>query len=126
MGGLGGPLERAIMNALWEAPGGLRVRELLVKVNEDADKPLAYNTVQTVAERLARKGLLRRAADGQAFRYLPTRTRDEHAVELMLDALTESSDHAVMLARFVESVDPQDARHLFDALRERATDEPGT
>jgi predicted transcriptional regulator len=126
MAGLAGPLERAIMDTLWGAPGPLRVRELLTRINEHADRPLAYNTVQTVAERLARKGLLRRIPDGQAFRYTPTRTREEHAVELMLEALTESSDHGAMLTRFAESVDPEDARHLFQALRHRTADEPGT
>jgi predicted transcriptional regulator len=113
------------MDALWEAPGPLRVRELLTELNEAADKRLAYNTVQTVTERLARKGLLQRTTDGQAFRYAPTRTREEHAVELMLGALTESPDHGAMLARFAESVAPEDAQYLLDALHRRTADGPG-
>ncbi|MEU5991907.1 BlaI/MecI/CopY family transcriptional regulator [Spirillospora sp. NPDC047418] len=123
--GLGGALERSIMDVLWDAPGPLRVRELLAKLNEDADKALAYNTVQTVAERLAQKGLLRRTPDGTAFRYAPTRAREEYAVELMLDALTESDDHGSILARFAEAVPPEDARHLLDALRQRTSGEQG-
>ncbi|MDA8368353.1 MAG: BlaI/MecI/CopY family transcriptional regulator [Nocardiopsaceae bacterium] len=120
--GLSGSLERSIMDVLWEAPSPLRVRELLAKLNENADKALAYNTVQTVAERLAQKGLLQRTQDGLAFRYAPTRAREEYAVELMLDALTESPDHGSILARFAESVPPEDARHLLDALRRRTSD----
>ncbi|MFD0855015.1 BlaI/MecI/CopY family transcriptional regulator [Actinomadura adrarensis] len=122
--GLGGPLERAVMDVLWAAPGPLRVRELLARLNETAERPLAYNTVQTVAERLAHKGLLARTPDGLAFRYGPTRTREEYVAELMLDALTESSDHGAVLARFAEGVAPEDARELFEALRRRASGEP--
>jgi predicted transcriptional regulator len=122
MAGLGGSLERSIMDVLWAAPAPLRVRELLTKLNEDADKKLAYNTVQTVAERLAQKGLLRRTQDGLAFRYTPARAREEYAVDLMLVALTEAPDHGAILARFAESVPPEDARHLLDALRRRTSD----
>ncbi|QKW40139.1 BlaI/MecI/CopY family transcriptional regulator [Actinomadura sp. NAK00032] len=110
------------MDVLWRAPEPLRVRELLAKLNEDSDKGLAYNTVQTVAERLAQKGLLRRTQDGTAFRYGPTRAREEYAVELMLDALTDAPDHGAILARFAESVPAEDARHLLDALRRRTSD----
>lgn len=126
MAGAAGPLERAVMDALWDAPGPLRVRELLTELNKGAPKPLAYNTVQTVMERLARKEMLRKTPDGQAFRYGPTRTRDEHAVELMLEVLTDSSDHGAMLARFAESMDPDDARQLFEALRKRTADGSGS
>ena len=125
MAGLGGALERSVMGLLWDASGPMRVRELLGKLNEHADRTLAYNTVQTVAERLARKGLLRRTPDGPAFRYAPTRAREEYAVELMLDALTESDDHGSILARFAEAVPPEDARRLLDALRRRASDGQG-
>ncbi|MEU6744985.1 BlaI/MecI/CopY family transcriptional regulator [Spirillospora sp. NPDC046719] len=121
MAGLAGSLERSIMDVLWAAPGPLRVRELLARLNENAEKKLAYNTVQTVAERLAQKGMLQRTPDGVAFRYSPTRPREEYAVELMLDVLTDAPDHGAILARFAESVPPEDARHLLDVLRRRAS-----
>ncbi|HEU5025643.1 MAG TPA: BlaI/MecI/CopY family transcriptional regulator [Spirillospora sp.] len=123
MAGLAGSLERSIMDVLWAAPGPLRVRELLAGLNENADKALAYNTVQTVAERLAQKGMLRRTQDGLAFRYSPTRAREEYAVELMLDVLTDAPDHGAILARFAESVPPEDARRLLEVLRRRASDD---
>ncbi len=114
------------MEELWAAPEPLRVRELLVRLNEGAEKPLAYNTVQTVAERLARKGLLQKIADGHAFRYGPTRAREEYVAELMLDTLTETDDHGAVLARFAEGVAAEDARQLLEALRRREADEPGS
>ncbi|MES9539412.1 BlaI/MecI/CopY family transcriptional regulator [Actinomadura sp. NPDC000600] len=123
MSALGGSLERSIMDVLWAASGPLRVRELLAELNRNTERTLAYNTVQTVAERLAQKGLLRRTQEGTAFRYSPTRAREEYAVELMMDALSESADHGAILARFAESVPPEDARHLLDALRRRTAGE---
>ncbi len=110
------------MDVLWAAPGPLRVRELLARLNEDADRPLAYNTVQTVAERLAQKGLLRRTQDGLAYRYSPTRAREDYAVDLMLDALTDAPDSGAILARFAESVPREDVGHLLDVLRRRAAE----
>ncbi|GAA2445533.1 hypothetical protein GCM10010191_73050 [Actinomadura vinacea] len=125
MVGPAGSLERAVMEALWAAPGPLRVRELLGRLNEGAAKPLAYNTVQTVAERLSRKGMLTKIPDGSAFRYRPTRAREDHVAALMLDALTGTSDHGAVLARFAERVAAEDARQLLEALRRRAAGEPG-
>ncbi|MFG2004528.1 BlaI/MecI/CopY family transcriptional regulator [Spirillospora sp. NPDC048911] len=119
MAGLSGSLERAVMDVLWSASGPLRVRRLLEALNEGASKPLAYNTVQTVAERLVAKGMVVRSPDGQAFRYAPKRAREDYAVELMLGALTESADHGAILTRFAESVAPEDARELLEALRRR-------
>ncbi|MEV5576497.1 BlaI/MecI/CopY family transcriptional regulator [Spirillospora sp. NPDC052269] len=122
MGDLGGALERAVMDALWAADEPLRVRELLNLLNATAERRLAYNTVQTVAERLTRKGLLRRVPDGQAFRYGPTQSRDDFTVAIMLDALTDSPDQGAILARLVESVPDADARRMLDALNARTTD----
>ncbi|WP_075894798.1 BlaI/MecI/CopY family transcriptional regulator [Actinomadura sp. CNU-125] len=127
MEGLGGSLERAIMDVLWAEPEPLRVRELLTVLNENQQKPLAYNTVQTVAERLARKNMLEKIPDGQAFRYGPTCTREDYVAEVMIDALTgTTSDHGAVLTRFAEGVPPEDARRLLEVLRRRAVGEPGS
>jgi len=119
---LGGTLERAVMETLWTASQPLRVRELLACLNDGADRQLAYNTVQTVAERLTTKGLLRRIPAGQAFQYEPTRSREEYTATLMLDALTDAPDRAATFARLAERLDPSDARQLLDALRKRTED----
>ncbi|KAB2346937.1 BlaI/MecI/CopY family transcriptional regulator [Actinomadura rudentiformis] len=121
MAGLSGSLERAVMDVLWSAPRALRVRELLETLNDGARKPLAYNTVQTVAERLVGKGMIERTPDGLAFRYAPKRGREDYAVDLMLGALTEYDDHGAVLTRFAESVAPEDAQQLLEALRRRAS-----
>lgn len=116
---LSGTLERAVMDWLWAATGPLRVRELLSLLNEGAERQLAYNTVQTVAERLTRKGLLRRIPDGQAFRYAPVKSREEYAAAIMLDALSDSTDRVALFTRLAEGLDPGEARQLLEALRER-------
>ncbi|SDH36436.1 Penicillinase repressor [Nonomuraea jiangxiensis] len=61
------------MDVLWDARKPMRVRELLVRLNEERE--LAYTTVQTVAERLVKKGLLERTPYRNAFR---ARQPNEH------------------------------------------------
>ncbi|MFC4117443.1 BlaI/MecI/CopY family transcriptional regulator [Nonomuraea zeae] len=112
-----GSLERAIMDVLWDAGKALRVRELLSTLNEERE--LAYTTVQTVAERLVRKGLLVRTPYRNAFRYAAVMTRDEHVSALMLEALAASTDRLPVLARFAQSVEEEDALALMDELARR-------
>lgn len=123
--GLGGSLERAVMEALWEAEEPLRVRQLMERLNEGAAKRLAYNTVQTVADRLVNKGLLERWQDGLAFRYGPVRSREDYVAGLMIEAMAGPGERAAILARFAASVDAADARHLLAALRERTAGDAG-
>nr|WP_062337876.1 BlaI/MecI/CopY family transcriptional regulator [Herbidospora sakaeratensis] len=115
-----GPLERAIMDVLWDAKESLLIREIQALLNQRAEKPWAYTTIQTVAERLVRKRLLFRTAERKAFRYGATKSREEHLTELMLTALAESPDRSPVLSRFAQSVDLDDALRLLDELARRA------
>jgi predicted transcriptional regulator len=118
-----GALERVVMDRLWAAAGPLTVRDLLDQVNlQRGDQPLAYTTVQTVCDRLVRKGALRRTAVGRAWRYQPTRSREEHIARLIVEALDESTDRSSVFAHFVELVDSRDAsllRAALDAVKTR-------
>jgi predicted transcriptional regulator len=114
-----GALERAIMDHLWAAEEPLLIRELLERINADRAEPLAYTTVQTVADRLATKGILLRIPAGRANRYEPVRTREEYVAALMVDALGVAPDRGSVFAHFVELVDGDDVRRLRDALRTR-------
>ena len=107
------------MEVLWDSPHPLLVRELLAHLNAGTDKPLAYTTVQTVAERLVRKGLLGRKPERKAFRYAARRSRDEHVTAVMLEALAESPDRAPVLSCFAQSVDLDDALRLLEELARR-------
>ncbi|MCW2920039.1 MAG: transcriptional repressor, CopY family [Actinomycetia bacterium] len=115
-----GALERMIMDVLWAAETPLLVRELRERVNARADRPLAYTTVQTVADRLVGKELLVRTPDGIAYRYGPARRREDHVAALMLEALSALPDHGPALARFAEGIDPADAHRLLEELSRRA------
>src|SRR5260370_39652509 len=67
-----GPLEQGLLEALWSR-GTATVRELL----QDGYQNLAYTTVMTTLDRLYKKNLLTREAEGRAFRYAPRVTREE-------------------------------------------------
>lgn len=115
-----GPLERALMEALWDAGKPLLIRELMEAVNAGSAKRSAYTTVQTVADRLVHKGLLVRTADRHAWRYSPTRSREDHVARVMAEALAATADHGPVLARFAETIDPQDAHRLLVELAQRS------
>ena len=111
-----GPLERRLLEALWER-GDATVRELV----ESGSRDLAYTTVMTTLDRLYKKNLLSRQAEGRAFRYTPRFTREElhreearEAFQRMLEASPASS---LPLSYLVEVVSEHDAELLEDLSR---------
>ncbi len=68
------PLELECMKALWALEGarpagtGTSVREIRARVAAD-HRPLAYTTVETIMDRLTRKGAVARRKQGKAHRY---------------------------------------------------------
>jgi BlaI family transcriptional regulator, penicillinase repressor len=111
-----GPLEERLLEALWER-NHATVRELLQTGYQD----LAYTTVMTTLDRLFKKGLLAREAEGRAFRYTPRVTREEmhreaagQAFRQLLDASPAAS---LPLSYLVEIVTERDAQ-LLDDLRQ--------
>lgn len=111
-----GPLEESVLEALWQR-GPATVRELL----EGGYNDLAYTTVMTTLDRLFKKGVLTREAEGRAFRYAPRFSREElhreavgEAVRQMLDASPASS---LPLSYLVEILSQRDAQ-LLDDLRQ--------
>ena len=67
------PLEMLCLKALWSVGEGnvAAVRSLVAET-----KPLAYTTVMTLLERLARKNVVSRRKVGRAFVYAPNLSRD--------------------------------------------------
>lgn len=109
-----GELERAVMDLLWQRDREMTVREVVRELA--AERDLAHTTVMTVLDRLARKGLLRRARDGRAWRYYPAASRESYVAELMLGALDMTGDRDAALTRFVHSVSGEEVGVLRDAL----------
>jgi len=111
-----GPLEERLLEALW-ARGTATVRELV----DDSCHDLAYTTVMTTLDRLFKKSLLSREAEGRAFRYAPRFSREElhrevagEAFRQLLDASPAAS---LPLSYLVEILTERDAQ-LLDDLRQ--------
>ena len=77
-----GPFEQQLLQELW-SHGSATVRELL----EDGKIHQAYTTVMTTVDRLYKKGLLDRVAEGRAFRYTPRHSPEE------LQRVTSAGEH---------------------------------
>jgi predicted transcriptional regulator len=67
------PLELECLKALWDLGEG-NVHD--VRRQLAATRPLAYTTVMTVLERLARRGAVSRRKAGRSFLYTPQVSRD--------------------------------------------------
>ena len=67
------PLELLCLQALWTV-GEANVSD--VRRITGQTKPLAYTTVMTLLERLARKGMVSRRKNGRAYVYTPELTRE--------------------------------------------------
>ena len=111
-----GDLERLVMEQLWAAPSSaaLTVREVHEQLA--ATRELAYTTVMTVLDRLAKKKLTERERDGKAWRYRAAAPREELAADLMRDALDRAGDRREALVRFVGQVSDEEAALLREAL----------
>jgi predicted transcriptional regulator len=111
-----GPLEQELLSALWMR-GSATVREML----DAGGIKLAYTTVMTTLDRLYKKQLLNRSAEGRAFRYSPRYTQEElekAAVgETVRQMLGSGEAAALPLSYLVEAVSEHDAGLLDDLQR---------
>lgn len=116
MAGLG-ELERAVMDHLWDSSEPQTVRQVHEALA--THRELAYTTVMTVLQRLAKKQLVVQQRDDRAHQYVPLHSRDELVASLMVDALAqapESGGRAAALVHFVGQVGADEAAALRDAL----------
>ena len=117
-----GDLEAAIMDVVWAAQAPLRVREVAVQLNRE--RPLAFNTVQTVMEHLYHKGWLDRRKTGRAYLYTAVRSREDYVAALIGEALAAAGDRMASLVRLVADMDPAEVAQLRAALDAAADREP--
>ena len=112
-----GDLEREVMTKLWDSREPLTVRQVHELLSRDRD--LAYTTVMTVLDRLAKKGLVTQQKADRAYRYAPAQTREEMTAALMLDALSAAPDGVrdAALAHFVGRLDPSALSAAIEAAR---------
>ena len=112
-----GPLEAAVMDALWRATEPARVRDVLEALAPDRSP--AYTTVMTVLDNLHRKGWVVRELDGKAYRYEPAMSREEAAAQALRDVLDATGDPAAVLLHFTRSASRKELAALRRALEER-------
>jgi predicted transcriptional regulator len=110
-----GPFEQQLLQELW-AHGSATIRELI----SDGKIHQAYTTVMTTVDRLYKKGLVTRVAEGRAFRYTPRHTPEElqrvKALESIRQLLGSGDASALPLSYLVEALSAHDAQ-LLDELQ---------
>ncbi len=110
------------MDVLWELPAAESITVRDVHAHLARERDLAYTTVMTVMDRLARKELVRQEREGRAYRYSAMETRAEMTADLMHDTLEDFSekDRGSALVAFVEDASAEDVAALRRALAELA------
>lgn len=110
-----GSLEREVLAVLEAAAeGGLTPAQ----VRDRLDTGRAYTTVMTVLVRLSEKGLVTREPAGRGYAYAAVRDRAALTAQRMQHLLGTGTDRAGVLARFVDTLSPEDERLLRDLLRD--------
>lgn len=120
-----GDLERVVMERLWHAATdggadfpGATVRE--VHASLESERELAYTTVMTVLDRLAKKELVTRERDGRAWRYRPADTREALTAQTMRRTMDdmEVTDRRAALLHFLDGASSDEIADLKAALAE--------
>lgn len=107
------------MEQLWALPpdGWLSVREVLERL---VDRDLAYTTVMTVLDRLAKKDLVSRERVGRAWRYRATASRDQLTAEVLQSSLAPlpADERKAALLHFLDNATAEDLDVLRAGLAE--------
>ena len=123
-----GDLEADVMEAIWERPigAGITVRDVFEKLYKG--RSIAYTTVMTTMNRLAKKRLLRAEKDDQAFVYYANFTQDEFVLrfvgrileDLMVSFAGPTLDR---LDHLPDQQAAERARQLLDEIARRRAEE---
>lgn len=114
-----GDLERTVMDTLWTHGPDLSVRDVMDRLPERKEKELAYTTVMTVLDRLAKKGMASRQRDGRAWRYTADASREELAATALRSALDNvQADRRMAMLHFLDDASPAELDDLKAALAE--------
>ena len=105
------------MERLWASDGRwLTVRQVHDSLSGDRD--IAYTTVMTVLQRLAKKGAATAEQGGRAYRYRAVGSRDEMTADVMREALDryDADGRRAVLVKFVDQATPDEVAALREAL----------
>lgn len=94
------PMELAILQILWATRQG-SVQEIRDRLDDDP----AYTTVQTILNKMERKGRVKRRLEGRTFIYSPALQKDKALAVACRDFLTRffNGDMESLLAKLVET-----------------------
>lgn len=111
-----GQLELKVMGILWGAQESMAVRDVLGRLGRTK---LAYTTVMTTLDRLYKKGMLRRAKQGNAFTYQAAMDHDEYHRRVVAAAVRPLLERGAgpVLSAFVDVAARVDAKHLVELER---------
>jgi predicted transcriptional regulator len=100
-----GPLERRVMQQLWEH-GAQTVGDILERLNGASERKLAYTTVMTILVRLREKGYASRIQTGRTYTYRAAMDEPMLAATVGRRELGRLVDRygAASLARFAEDL----------------------
>jgi predicted transcriptional regulator len=121
---LRGDLQAEIMSVVWSL-GEASVED--VRAQQPVRRRAAYTTVQTVMNRLAGRGLLRRKRRGRAFVYTAALQEPEYLAKTIGQRLAGASRETrqAALVTLVDGLDPQDlselARYTAEIRRQRGS-----
>lgn len=110
-----GELERAVMDALWDADRSLSAYDVQDRL-ESEGRRLAVTTLLTVLSRLEKKGFVSSDRSVRPHHYTPVSSRADHVAELMHTVLGDAADRTAVLERFVGGVSDEDAAILRQLL----------
>ena len=106
-----GDLQEQVMRAMWRLERGTveAVREALPSEHRGA-----YNTVQTILNRLLQRGLLTRERQGKAFYYAPVVSEADYISGSLSQTLSSASEEArkIALAHLVGTIDPAEMNEI--------------
>ena len=106
-----GDLQSEVMSAVWKL-GEATVED--VRGEQSSGRRSAYNTVQTVLNRLVDRGLLRREKRGRAFVYRPRLEESEYLARSIVERLAGASPDArrAALVNLVDDLPPGELDEL--------------
>lgn len=92
------------MEVLWAHPDPVSVRDVHEQLA--AERDIAYTTVMTVLDRLAKKGIVGRELSGRAWLYRPARSRIDLYADTIVELLGEllATDRDAALDRVHQSL----------------------
>ncbi|AZN43622.1 BlaI/MecI/CopY family transcriptional regulator [Paenibacillus albus] len=110
-----GPLEVKVMDAIWSRPEPSTIKEVNAIVSED--KPMSFNTIMTVMNRLVDKGVLKKKLQSKSYVYSAVLSKErfleEQSKELSYDLVKEFGSLAVThMLDAMEQVDPDLLKQL--------------